>query len=248
MANLGIFEQLSEARKFLIIIETLQQVDSDTMEATSASQEHFLYFIIHLGVRDNMEERDIDILSTYTQRLKQLGFSLDTLEDAEPAIVRWMRLLLTGNNRPTLGSIRSTLQIVLSLGADINARAIGYPSLIYLIINYRHIDTDDKESNTRFMTEIIIALLESGSDLLTLSYNGFSVFDVAEYCGRTSELALALQETGYDFDEVKYKIALAQWNFFNPGHSLAESTAVDRSQSTAGMVSRRAIAGDRLEE
>ena len=196
-----------------------------------------------------MQERHMSILSTYTQRLKQLGFRLDTLEDAEPPIFMWMRYLLTSNIRLPLGFIRSTLQILLSLGADIKAQWRGFPLLLHLFAKLGLSDTDDEEHNT---TMIVIALLENGADPLALSDNGVSVFDVAEYEGLASELALALQRTGYDLGKVRYKTLLAQVIFFDPGVSLAESTAVDHSQieppSKAGLVSRRAITGDRLEE
>lgn len=236
----------------------------------------------------------MSIFSTYTQGLKQLGFSLDTLEDVEPAIFTFMDCTVFKNSPPSPGFIRSILQMLVGLGADINARWQGSPPLVYLFGIHECIhrddeeanmdaeesdmdaeesdtdaeefdmddeesdtddgesDTDDEESKTTIVTEIVIVLLESGTDLLALSDDGVSVFDVAEYYGGTSELALALQETGYDFDEVRHKIRLAQWRLRNPGHSLAESTAVDHSQieppSKAGLVSRRAIAGDRLEE
>ncbi|KAI4101028.1 MAG: hypothetical protein LQ339_005256 [Xanthoria mediterranea] len=134
-------------------------------------------------------------------------------------------------------------------GADVNSRWRGYPPLIWLFRkNNRGIDTDDFESRTTNVTDIAVALLENGVDLLALSDEGFSVFDVAEHNGLNSQLVQALQRTGYNFGKVRYKTLLAQWIFFNPGVSLAKSTAVDRSQSKAGVVSRRAIAGDRLEE
>ena len=272
LANLGItFPFSSESSNYLVITETLQQVDSDTLEATSASQNYLVFSIfcaVHVG---NREEWGVGIFLTYIQRLKQLGFSLDTLGDAEPAaIFRWVCLLLEKLSRSSLGLIRSTLQILLSFGADINARCCGVPPLVYLFgipecihrvdeeanTDAKESDTDDEESNTTIVTEIAteiaIVLLESGADLLALTDNGASVFDAAECRGSTSELALALQKTGYDLDEVRQKIRLAQWGFFHPRCSLAKSTAVDRSQikppSTAGLVSRRAVAGDRLEE
>ena len=220
-------------------------MDSDTLEATSASQRYLVYSIfcaVHIG---NREEWGVGITLTYSQRLKQLGFSLDTLGDAEPAIFRWASLLLEELSRSSLGLIRSTLQIVLSFGADINARWCGDPLLICLFLELRRID---EESKTTIVTEILMALLESGIDFLALGENGVSVLDAAEYNGWTSELALALQETGYDLDEVERKIRLAQVVFFRPGFSLARSTALDRSQSKAGVVSRRAIAGDRLKD
>ena len=215
------------------------------MEATSASQKNLvfsIFYAVHIGKR---EEWGVGICLTYSQRLKQLGFSLDTLGDAEPAIFRWASLLLEELSRSSLGLIRSTLQIVLSFGADINARWCGDPLLICLFLELRRID---EESKMTIVTEILMALLESGIDFLALGENGVSVLDAAEYNGWTSELALALQETGYDLDEVERKIRLAQVVFFRPGISFARSTAVDRSRSTAGVVSRRAIARDRLED
>lgn len=242
---------LSEASHKLVIIESLQQVDSEVLEATSGSQLGLINSITRPGL-NNEEKRHMSNVSTYTQRLKQLGFSLDTLEDIEPAIFRWMRRLLTGYRRLSLGFVRSNLQNVLSLGADINARWLGLPPLIHLFARFRRIDTVDEEHNKTMMIDIAIALLESGLDPLTRTDGRFSVFDAARYRGWTSELALALQKTGYDLDEVRQKSRLAQWVLFHPGHSLAESTAVDHSQieppSTAGLVSRRAVAGDRLEE
>ena len=247
-ANLGITPTISEAKKYVVITETLQQVNFDTSEATFESQQAFIFSIMEFGMMNNTDERFMSTLSTCTQRLKQMAFSLGTLENAEPPVFDWMRFLGTGYSRPSLGFIRSTLQILLSLGADINARWLGFPPLIYLFWGSVRIDTDNEESNTTVVTETVIVLLESGADLLALMDDGSSVFDAAEYNGRTSELALALQETGYDLDDVRQKIDLAQFLFFHPGVSLSRSTAVDRSQSTAGVVSRRAIAGDRLED
>ena len=218
------------------------------MEVTSASQENFVSTIIELEDRDSdyLEERDMGIISTYTQRLKQLGFSLDTLEDAEPAVFLWMSYQLYC---PFLESIRSTLPILLSLGADINARWLGSPPLIDFFETYA-IHTDDEEVDAGILIETAIELLENGADILALSDDGLSVFDVAEYEGLASELALALLETGYDLDEVEHNIDWAQWCFDNPGHGVAESTAVDLAhmEEASGLVSRRAIAGDRLEE
>lgn len=146
--------------------------------------------------------------------------------------------------------IRSTLQIVLGLGADINARWRGLPPLQCLFAIFGYLDTNENQYDN--MIEAATALLENGADLFALDDEGDSVFDVAEFGGKTSELSLALQRTGYDLDEVRYKIDLAQWYFDNPGHGDAESTAVDLSQieppSTAGLVARRVVAGDRLEE
>ena len=246
--NTGIVSHSFRDENFLIIIEKLQQVDSDTLEATSASQVFLILSITTLELPNQIGERQMSIPLTYTQRLKQLGFSLDTLENDPPAIFWWMRLLVTGNSRPSLEFIRSSLQILLSLGADLNARSSGCPLLIYLFMSSRLIGEDDEEPNTTMMTEILMALLENGVDLLALSDDGLSIFDLAEHTGLNSELAQALQRTGYDLGKVRYKTLLAQVIFFDPGVSLAESTAVDRSQSTAGVVSRRAVAGDRLEE
>lgn len=251
MANVGITEPFAEFSNYLVITETLQQADSDTLEAFPTSQYSVIRAIVVCGWINTFEKRPIYKLSTYTQRLKQLGFSLDTFEDAEPAVFRWMMIdyLVFENSRAVLEGLRSTLPMLLSLGADVNSRWRGYPPLIWLFRkNNRGIDTDDFESRTTNVTDIAVALLENGVDLLALSDEGFSVFDVAEHNGLNSQLVQALQRTGYNFGKVRYKTLLAQWIFFNPGVSLAKSTAVDRSQSKAGVVSRRAIAGDRLEE
>ena len=232
-------------------------MDSDTLEATSASQKKFVFAITELEQchiteledSDSMEERDMGIFSTYTQRLKQLGFSLDTLEDAKPAVFLWMSCQLFRYDCRFLVSIRSTLPILLSLGADINARWRGSPPLINFFGEYA-VRTDDEEVDAGILIETAIELLENGADILALSDDGLSVFDVAEYVGLASELALALQETGYDLDEVEHNIDWAQWCFDNPGDGVAESTAVDLAhmEEASGLVSRRAIAGDRLEE
>ena len=235
MANLGITHPFAECSNYLVITETLQQADSDTLEAFPTSQYSVIRAIVVNGYLNTFEKRPISILSTYTQRLKQLGFSLDTLEDAVPAIFGWMMI---ENSQAVLEGLRSTLHMLLSLGADVNSRWRGDPPVTFLFAQYP----------TPIMTEIAIALLENGVDPLALDDSGFSVFDIAQSYGGTSELVLALQETGYNLDEVRKKIRLAQRVFFRPGFSLARSTAVDRSQSKAGLVSRRAIAGDRLKD
>ena len=245
--NLAIIHHPFRDREYLLIIEELQRVDSDTLEATSASQAILVKYITKPGL-PNLGERQMSILSTYTQRLKQLGFSLDTLENDQPAIFEWMLGLVAKNSRPSLGFIRSSLQILLNFGADINARCFGSPSLILAFGIPECMDTDDYEVNATMVTPIVIALLEKGADPLALHDNGASIFNAAEHTGLNSELAQALQRTGYDLGKVRFKTLLAQLNYFRRGFRLARSTAVDRSQSKAGVVSRRAVAGDRLED
>ncbi|KAI4263553.1 MAG: hypothetical protein L6R42_001308 [Xanthoria sp. 1 TBL-2021] len=229
---------------------TLLMVDSDTMEATSTSQSCLIDCITQAQAFSGKLGRLRTLDSPYFQQLKQYNYSLSTLEDHMPAVLIWVSYVQREFVKPSPEGIRSTLQILLGFGADICARLYGVTPLYYLFISQLRLDTNEEQYENTI--EIAIALLENGADLFALNDNGVSVFDIVIGTGWTSELVLVLQRTGYDLDEVRNKIYLAQWAFRNPGHSLAESTALDRAQieppSTAGLVSRRAVAGDRFEE
>lgn len=241
------------APNYLVVAEKLQQVDSDALEATPSSQAAIIQFLV-VKVRRlkyaHFYRRHMSLISTHTQRLMQLGYSLGTLEDVMPPIFLWILFTVNEKRRASLKRFRSILEILLNLGADINARWRQYPPLIYFFRHYTRLDKGDKASKTRKVTAIVIALLEKGADPLALHDSGLSVFNMAEDYGWTFELALALQETGYDLDEVRQETELAQLIFFDMGVSLAESTAVDiaHMEEPSGLISRRAIAGDRLEE
>lgn len=247
---------------WVAVIDVLQQVESDTMEATSTSQSHLINclnyaetsHLIHClnfaetSSRKLKRQKTLD--SPYFQQLKHFKYSLDTLQDYRPAVFEWIFQVQLEFVKLSTEAIRSTLQILLGLGADMYARCFGYTPLHYLFRLDRLLDKNAEPY--RNTIEIATALLENGADLFALDDEGDSVFDAAEFGGKTSELSLALQRAGYDIDEVRYKMYLAQWAFRNPGHGFAESTALDRAQieppSTAGLVSRRVVHGDRLEE
>ncbi|KAL8757874.1 MAG: hypothetical protein Q9199_001902 [Rusavskia elegans] len=246
----GFCKTLQGDSNWVGVIEVLQQVDSDTMEATSSSQDYLIYCITTTQEDSGKLGRPKTLDSSYFQQLQQFKYSLDTLEDDWPAVFKWISQVQNVFDNLSLESIRSSLQILLGLGADIDARWIGLPPLHYLFELHVRLDTNEEQYDN--MIEVATALLENGADLFALDDKGDSVFDVAELRRRTSELSLALQRAGYDVEEVRHKIYLAQWAFRNPGHSLAESTALDRAQieppSTEGLVSRRVVHGDRLED
>ena len=102
------------------------------------------------------------------------------------------------------------------------------------------------------LMETAKVLLNQGADLFALTDLGLSVLDITEHFGWTNELYEALQQTVYDLDEVRRKIDLAQWFFFNPDEAFAVSTAIDSSlnkpPTRAGLSLRRGMPGDRLED
>ncbi|KAL8928986.1 MAG: hypothetical protein Q9208_001429 [Pyrenodesmia sp. 3 TL-2023] len=111
---------------------------------------------------------------------------------------------------------------------------------------------DKKEVWSHNTLEVATALLKNGADPYALNRYGKSLFDGAEDYGQTSILLEALERAGYEINEVQEEIEWRQWCFDNPGHGFAESTAVDGAQiappSTEGLVLRKSVHGDRLEE
>lgn len=100
--------------------------------------------------------------------------------------------------------------------------------------------------------EVATALLKNGADPYALNWYGRSVFDYAEDCDQTPILLQSLERAGYDIEEVQDEIGRRQWCFNNPGHGFAETTALDDAQiappSAEGLILRKGIRGDRLEE
>ncbi|KAL8658083.1 MAG: hypothetical protein Q9226_001287 [Calogaya cf. arnoldii] len=240
-----------EDSNLMVLIQLLQQANYDTMEATFASQ-NFLVHWITISSADFSPHYKLSkpLLSPYIQQLRQLGFRLDTPEEGRPVIFKWIHSVqfLTVMRSP--GHINRMLQTLLSFGADIYARWYGLTPLQYLFVLHRRFEADEEQY--RNTIEMAVVLLEHGADPYALTDSGFSIFDFAKASELTCGLDLALQRTGYDPDEVRYKIDMARRLIKNPGEGVAKSTAVDNTHllqpSTASLVSRRIVAGDRLED
>ncbi|KAL8718775.1 MAG: hypothetical protein Q9181_008157, partial [Wetmoreana brouardii] len=257
LANAGFcFE--SQDPRFLhweggVVIELMQQAESDIMEPSYSSSSHFVEHIVEAQVKEGSFGQPITPDLPYIQRLKELGFTLEFQEDEEHSITALGKWIYTVQSTPVpLPSriIITTLQTILSLGAEICGPTIdGYHPFHRMFESDKHDRTEEWCHNT---SEIAIALLQNGVDPCALTDDGESAFDIAEYGDWSSVLFEALEQAGYDIEEVLHETEWRQWCFDHPGHGFAESTAVDEAQiappSREGLVSRRAIRGDRLED
>ncbi|KAL8779626.1 MAG: hypothetical protein Q9213_006855 [Squamulea squamosa] len=232
------------------IINMLQHLDGDILEHRS---EYYLFNA--LSVRSFYSESvRSEHHSAYLQQLKQLGirFLKDSL--LAPPIWLWIMAKRVRNVSVTIkpGNIEFVLQTMLEFGADSNARSHG-DTPFHLLFRDNHFGDDTRLNVQRHnLMEIAKALLKHGADPFALNDYGASVLDIAEKYGWTTELDEVLQQTGYDLDEVRLKIFLAKWVFYNPDEALALSTTIDsnlyKPLSRAGLSLRRAMPGDRLED
>lgn len=151
------------------------------------------------------------------------------------------------------GKIEFTLQTMLEFGADIYARLRGEPPLHYAFSQEPDFSDETRLNVQRHnLMETVKTLLKHGADIFALTDDGLSVLDIAKIYGWTTELYEAMQQIGCCLEGIRLKLELAQLIFYNSDGAFVESTAIDSSlnkpPSTAGLISRRALPGDRLED
>ncbi|KAL8880193.1 MAG: hypothetical protein Q9198_002349 [Flavoplaca austrocitrina] len=247
--NLG-FSVAGKDDDRLAILNMLQYSNGDILEHTSEVWEYVLFqalsrpWIRTESVRS--EQR-----STYLQRLRQLGirFSNGKFE----IFFQWIIRIRLHEVTIKPGNLEFMLQTMLEFGADTNARSDGLSLLHFLFYKEPYFSDDTRLKVQRHnRMETAKVLLKYGADPVALTDDGISVLDITEYFGWTNKLHKALQQTGYDLDEVRRKIDLAQRIFFNPDQAFGESTAIDSNlnepPSKVGLSLRRGMPGDRLED
>ncbi|KAL9629294.1 MAG: hypothetical protein Q9204_005354 [Flavoplaca sp. TL-2023a] len=234
----------------LAILNMLQHPNGDILEHTSEVWEYVLFQALSRPWIRNESVRS-EQRSTYLQRLRQLGirFSNGKFE----IFFQWIIRIRLHEVTIKPGNLEFMLQTMLEFGADTYARSDGLSLLHFLIYKEPYFSDDTRLKVQRHnLMETAKALLNQGADLFALTDHGLSVLDITEHFGWTNELYEALQQTGYNLDEVKHKIDLAQWIFNNPDQAYAGSTAIDCSGNerppTAGLSLRRGMPGDRLED
>ncbi|KAL8934553.1 MAG: hypothetical protein Q9211_005162 [Gyalolechia sp. 1 TL-2023] len=233
------------------IVKLLQQADSDFMEvvaSTTTWQTLPMWFNIDQDEEATIE-KNMTLAIAYIQRLKELGLRLEDYDDGFALVVQWLVVVDLSTLRFSREAIRTMLRTVLSLDADLcTADGYGFAPL-HTLFFFRDDRTENRLHNS---FEMATALLQNGADPYALTVLGTSTFDLAEKYGFTSIFLEALEEAGYDIKEVQSEIEWRQWCFENPDHGFGESTAVDDTRiappSTEGLVSRRGVRGDRLED
>ena len=233
------------------IINMLQHSDGDLLEDTSENWEVYLFIALSRPWTDPESLRS-GRRSTYLQRLKQLGIRFSKEPHSKSPIFLWLEYISREEESIKPGHLDFMLQTMLDFGADCNIRYSALCVLHYVFIGSLFSDETRLNVQRHNLMETAKALLNQGADLFALTDHGLSVLDITEHFGWTNELYEALQQTGYDLDEVRRKIDLAQWFFFNPDEAFAVSTAIDSSlnkpPTRAGLSLRRGMPGDRLED
>ncbi|KAL9031741.1 MAG: hypothetical protein Q9196_000251 [Gyalolechia fulgens] len=250
--NSGFFLELYDGnlnKKHYEVVKLLQQAEIDVMEDSPTSQQVFLLSTVPAQHKEGRFEQQINSGIAYIQWLKELGFRLDNRNGGSTVLRDWIGAMQHSNWQLSRGHIRRMLRTMLGVGADIcTAESYGFPPLHFLFFYW----DNSTEVRLHNLFEIATALLQNGADPYALTSDGDSAFDLAEYVDFTSVFLEALEQAGYDINEVRREIDWRQWCFDNPGHGFGESTAVDDTQiaapSTKGLVLRRAVRGDRLED
>ncbi|KAL8884191.1 MAG: hypothetical protein Q9215_007709 [Flavoplaca cf. flavocitrina] len=213
----------------LAILNMLQNSDGDILEHTPKCQEVSLcYALSRPWIYPESVQSEHS--STYLQWLKQLGLRLSEESQRPPPIFLWIGWVRSRELTMEPENVEFILQTMLEFGADTSARFYGLSPFHYVFL-----EDSDSRNDTRVDVQrhnrmaIAKALLKHGADLFALSDYGDSVLDLAEERGWTTELCEVLQQTGYDLDEVRLKIFMAKWFFFNPDKAYAMSSTIDSS-------------------
>lgn len=211
--------------------------------------------------------RSISLKSPYLQRLRESGFTLNDDQSVPIALDWWVRRIQYSSIRWSSVPIETMLRTLLDLGVDMSAADHDSDSLLYhMLIRTAHERSklsfhntlgvaaayDRNETLSYNTLELATALLKNGADPYALNRYGYSIFDNAEHDGHTPILLQSLERAGYNFDEVRDEVRRRQWCFRNPDHGFAESTAVEGahvgSPSAKGLIPRKGVRGDRLED
>ncbi|KAL8961355.1 MAG: hypothetical protein Q9193_002080 [Seirophora villosa] len=240
-------ESLPDDKNYVGVIESLLRAESNVMEN---SQPSFLWYrIVKFLIEKKQVGWSIDTFRAYNQRLKELGYTLQSdeynssLELSNPA-------LTTGqvDVRRSLQKIERSIGILIDIGVDIYAVDRGGTLLHFVMCMSRPTGLADAHDVVTSAT----ALLKHGVDPCALDCRGRSIFNIAEEFNDTAILWEALQQAGYDVDVVQTETKRRQWCFNNSDHAFAETTAVNRAQvappSGIGLVLRKSIRRDRFED
>lgn len=235
-------ETNSEDREYVAVVQLLQQAESDIMESFNQFR-----FVRHM-VECQIAKRSLSINSLlYLQAIRDSGFRFDSHPpDDGGAILLFVDCTCSSVERLSANVLREVLQSLLEFGADIcGADTYGRQPLHWVFLY------ECTEVRVLNLIETATALLQCGADPCALDNNGYSSFDWAEMNGSTREWHKALEKVGFDVQEVQVESEQRQW-CYRSGHGFAESTAVDEDQiawpSTEGLVRRKAVPGDRLED
>ena len=187
------------------------------------------------------------------QWLKQIGFDFNNPVIDIPTVFVWINCIMIHSDTPDLSpkAFGDTLRTLLALGTDICARWRQLTPLQYLFHKHGPRKAYRKE-NRLLIVKVATALLENGAELFVLDDDGLCVFHIAKKYGLIEELLIAILLAGYDLKVVVDQIIDLHKVFNNPNCGIAKSTAIDNAQVapsfTTGLVSRKAIIGDRLED
>ena len=255
MANVGVWPHIyyaSEIEKSVIesryseVVQLLHQAESDIVEDCSTSSTDILYRYVDELVSQAGKYGRLRT-TKYLQRLKECGFIFDGKRSDE-VIFAFKRLLRSGN-QVSAELISTILRILLNSGLDICAMEYYEYGAVHILLLSEKLEGRHAHN----MIEIASALLQNGADPCALDYLGESPFDYAERHGWTAEWFEALGRAGYDIDEVKKETERRQWLFDHPGGAyVCERSGIDEEMvappARDGLVLRRAIVGDRLED
>lgn len=214
------------------------------------SQPSYLWYrIVEFLIKKKQVGWSIDTFRVYNQRLKEIGYTLQSdeynssLELSNPASTTGQ-----ADVRRSLRNIERTIRILIDIGVDICAVDRRGTLLHFVMRMSRPTGLVDAHHVVTSAT----ALLKHGVDPCALDCHGTSIFNIAEEFNDTAILWEALQQAGYDVDEVQTETKRRQWCFNNSDQAFAEATAVYRAQvappSGKGLVLRKSIRRDKFED
>ncbi|KAL8942549.1 MAG: hypothetical protein Q9216_001593 [Gyalolechia sp. 2 TL-2023] len=242
-----------EDRHYEVVVELSQRAESDIFEDSPESPWLFRNFFSRAKNKETLEGPIIS-KTAYVERLKELGFKLGFPQVYSDhhffSLVNSIDVIERGHVQLSRKFIREWLQTIAILGVKIHVTDSDGYNLLHWTFFIDWKARTEQSSHTLF--ELTTALLQEGVNPYALTNFNESVFNIAEENDLTSVFIKALEEAGYDPDEVRQETERRQWCFENPGHGFAESTAVDDAEiappSEEGLVLRRAVRGDRLED
>ena len=232
--------------KYIEVVQLLLQTESDILEDCSTFSYYYLAFYLRYKVlQAGKQERLMTTRLPYWQRLKECGFRFDP-EILDTVAAAFFAQIISCDSQVSADSISTFLQLLLDVGLEICAMDfVGFRAL--------HLLLSSKKLESRRLLENATAFLQNGADPCALDDWGMSPCDWAESYGWTAEWFEALERAGYDVDEVEEETERRQWIFHHPGDAFVSGrSGIDEdlvaSPSREGLVLRRAVAGDRLDE
>lgn len=245
-------ERKFDYRRHVLVLESIVQADNYTLEDSRLAWVLINMWLRMIAIREGVVEWPLHLYLSYWQRLIELGSSLgyNLWDEGGMLLFSWISMMRACEVKLSRNTIGEMLRTISSVGVEFGEKPLyGWHALHWEFFFFKKNNSTETSFHNSF--EIATVLLQHGADPCALTNNGNSVFDVADLQDCTSIFVNALEEAGYDIEEVRRETERRQWFFKNPGHGFAESTAVDDAQlappSTKGLVARRAVRGDRLE-